>query len=262
MPISFNQINSLPDILGSDRFMAMFPNLPGGGEGRGLTLRNVEVTLPPFENTQIIAKILGWSIAFAGRRTQQNSLTMAFYEDYTGYTHNTLLSWQNVVSGFVSPIGMFKKDYATDVEIRVFDTTGQVSLQFRANNVWPMRVTPAPLTDSNEPYRVDVDFSVDSVDYLAVVDETAGVYYGSAYNSPSLNRYRAMPVQSIPFRLPYMPQQLQMTALSSYAAMSSFLKLNLEKQVTIDPNGLNRQGGLTGLSSALGINRLKRFGGR
>lgn len=262
MPISFNQINCLPDILGSGRFMAMFPNLPGGGEGRGLTLRNIEITLPPFENTQIIAKILGWSIAFAGRRTQQNSLTMAFYEDYTGYTHDALLRWQNTVSGFVSPIGLFKKDYAIDVEIRVFDTTGQVSLQYRANNFWPMRVTPNALTESSDPYRVEVDFSVDSVDYLSVVDEVGGVYYGNAYSSPTLNRFRAQPVKAIPFELPYMPQQLQMTALSSYTSMSAFLKLNLQNQVTIDPNGLNKQGGLSGLSSSLGINTFKRFGGR
>lgn len=260
MPITFNQINAQPDIISSERYMALFPKLPGGVTSDTLTVLNCEVTIPPFETAQIIVKIMGWSLAFAGRRVQQNTLSMGFFENINGSVHYSLLSWQKSCHGFLNATGMYKKDYAVDIELRVYDTTGTVSMSFRVNNAWPMRVTPPPLTEGAQPYRVDTDFSVDSVDFLAVVDEEQRTIYGSSYNS-NLNSYKAKPLSALPFNLPYMDQQLSLTAAQSHAAMNAFLNMKIRDQVTYAANGIDRLGGLTGLSTALGINVSKRFGG-
>lgn len=246
MPITFNEARSIPDIIGNDRFVAYFPNLPGDGYGKDLSLRNVEVNIPPYEIAQVIVKILGWSLAFAGRRVQNNSMTMAFYEDVDATTSLALLAWQRETRGFVRAGGLIKNEYAREVEIKLYDTTGKTSMVFRANNVWPMRVTIPPFSEeSHEPARIEVDFSVDSVDYLALVDESGGTSYGDAdYTSPSAPSYKRIKHQGTIPGSSHMLPQIGMTVAGSVELMNSFLRTNVSGRISFGPNGLSRSGGV------------------
>lgn len=263
MPISFKQINSIPDIMNSERFMVMIPNLPGGGTGEKLTIRNVDVTLPPMEVAQILVKILGWTLAFAGRRIQQNSLTMSFYEDSAGTVTNALAKWQDACAGFVNAGGLLKKDYTRDFEVKAFDSTGKAALVFHCNNCWPMRIThPQLSSDSNAPYRVDVDMSIDSVDLLGITDEGNQTAFTDSYRRVSdLGGFKTSPISQVQTgNLPFQIPQLNMSVGSSYSLMNSVLGMNLNGSLSLGPNGLSVQGGLTGLGGALGINVRRTFG--
>lgn len=251
MPISFKELASVPDLLGADRFTAFFPNLPGGGQGRELSLRNVEIGLPPFEVAQILVKILGWSINFAGRRVQQNSLTMGFYEDRKGTAHNILLTWQNECAAFIKAGGKLKIGYVTSIDIQVYDTTGVVALLFRINNAWPMRVTTPPLQDeSSTLLRIEVDFSIDSVDYVAVTDTSEGTVYtdlpGVAASASDIG-YKVRTSNEMPYKSIQVPNQLNLTAQSSYSLMTSFLQMDIAKSVNTARNNVLQLGRALGL---------------
>ena len=235
MPIKFSEIQALPDLLAADRFSAYFPILPGGGNGKELTLRNCEITLPPYEVAQILVKIMGWSINFAGRRIQQNSMTMGFYEDRLGTAHNILLSWQQEAADFIQAGGQLKRGYAVEVDIQVYDTMGKTALLFRANNVWPMRVTTPTLQDETSTLaRIEVDLSVDSVDYVAVTDVSAGRVYtdlpgltGKAHAAG----YRVSPAAEMPFKNIQVPNQLGLSVRHSQSLMNSFMQMDVAAQL-------------------------------
>lgn len=231
MPISFSEVNSMPDILSNGRFTVFFPSLPnGGGDGKPLSLSNTEITLPAYETAQIIVKIMGWSIAFAGRRIQNNTLSMSFLETVEGNVHPALVNWQIAAAGTLNAGGMRKNDYSIEAMISVYDTTGRVSLNFIANNVWPMRVTPTTLSDDgSQPARVEVDFSVDSVDLDGVGDDLSGTYYSvdslAAPSSGPNNRYpQQRSLQAMPFDLP-LPPEVRMSAATSLKLMNSFMAM-------------------------------------
>lgn len=252
MPINFSQINGLADTLANDRFTVFFPALPGG-DSTLLSLRNTDITLPPYEVAQILVKILGWSLAFAGRRVNTNSFTLGFYEDVNAAILQQLTAWQELAAGFVKAEARMKIDYAVDIELKVYDTTGRTCMVFRMNNCWPMRVNiPAWADDATQPAKVEVDMSVDSVDLIGVGDETANVIFAentSNFQAPELRQMSRSELTALPFDLP-IPAEVRMSIGTSLKLMNTFMALPIANKLRPAANAIN------GLSSLLGIRGL------
>lgn len=186
MVMTFNDMRGVPDILSVDKQVLYFTNVPGGdsSSGRSLTLRHSDASFPPQEIGQVVAKPNGWSRAFAGRRVQTNSMSVAFHEDRNGTSSNILIKWMNECSGCIKAGGKLSAEYATSVELKAEDTMGKNALIWRINKVWPMRVQPSPYSgDASSPMKVDVDFSVDSMDLIGVIDVDGNAIIGAGVNS-------------------------------------------------------------------------------
>lgn len=251
MPISFSQINGLADTLANDRFTVFFPALPGG-DSTLLSLRNTDITLPPYEVAQILVKILGWSLAFAGRRINTNSFTMGFYEDVNAAILQQLTAWQELASGYVKAEGRMKVDYAVAVDLKVYDTTGRTSMMFRLNNCWPMRINVPPWADdATQPAKIECDMSVDSVDLIGIGDEEANVVYfvddnTGSFQAPELRQMSRSSMTAMPFDLP-IPAEVRMSINTSLKLMNTFMALPVANKLRPAADAIN------GLSSLLGI---------
>jgi len=212
VPISFSQTTSIPDLLASDRFVVYLP-VVSGSNSELMSILNAEVTLPPYEVGQVLVKMFGWSRAFAGRRVQQNSLSMAFYEVAGGRAHISLCNWQEQAAGMLQAGGAPQTQYAQEIKVVVYDTTGKSALTFTCNNCWPMRITPPAMAhDSSTPARIECDFSVDSVDLTGV--SVGNVNYGSAYD---------LPISQSPIGANL--SDLRMTARTGLELMNSFARM-------------------------------------
>lgn len=249
MPISFAEVNSMPDILSTGRFTVFFADLPNnGGQGRSLSLSNVEVTLVTYDVAQVIVKMMGWSTAFAGRRVQANTFNMSFVETVRGNVHRQLLKWQDAAAGIRRAGGFMKTDYASEINIQVYDTTGKVSLSFNAINAWPMQVTPTQLQDDGStPAHVECTFSVDAVDLEGVGEDETGTFYSPNGNVRKSKYPMQRSMQAMPFDLG-LPPEIRMSAQTSISLMNTFLSLPISGGNLAQ--GRNVEGGL-GL--ALGI---------
>lgn len=179
MPISFDEIASIGDQLSSDRFTLYLSGVEGD---RILTLQQATVSIPAHEVSQILVKIFGWPVAFAGRRVQENSFNVNFYENVFAQTSTALLNWQKLAAEFEKAGGAPRNEYAKKAKLEVYDTTGKSALTFNLNNCWPMRITHPEGSEDTAAYQVSVDFSVDSVDFVGLTSE--GVQYSST-NAPS-----------------------------------------------------------------------------
>jgi hypothetical protein len=255
MALSFQEVNSLPDILGSDRFLLYFPTLPGdAGEGKDLTLRHQEITLPPYEVGTVISKPYGWSVSHAGRRVQATEFNVSFVEDVEGTTLSRLVAWQDYCSGIRRAGGYLKNKYAVDAELQVRDTTGKVALYFDMRGIWPIRITPPPLTEESSPARVECDFSIDCLDFIAVSvgDKT---YSGSnAINRGKSSLLPATSPGSLPFKLPISVPSLGLSINQTPALLSSlFGAINIGQNIAISPQGAAQEAlkTISGLSSLL-----------
>jgi len=168
MPISFTEVESTGDALPNNRHVLFFPSIAGVTEGKTFTLRHTTVTLPPMQVGQIIVKQLGWSVAFAGIRTQQNTFTVDFVETNDAPVIKSLARWQDICSGFKTHLAKLKSDYAVKAQCRALDTTGKQALIVDLYNVWPVNITYGQYTEESTASVVNVEFSVDAIDIVGV----------------------------------------------------------------------------------------------
>ena len=166
MAISFTEVVSTGDALPNDRHELRFPNIVDVTDGKAFTLRHTTVTLPPLQVGQIIVKQLGWSLAFAGLRTQQNSFTVEFVETVNAPVIKNLVKWQDICAGFRTHLAKMKSDYAVKTVCRALDTTGNASLIVELLNTWPMNVTYGQFSEESSAARVQCEFSVDGIDIV------------------------------------------------------------------------------------------------
>lgn len=190
MPISLDQVAGL-EVLASNRCTIFIPSNPGG-DGQGLTLRHGSVQLPQLEVSQIMVKLGGFNVAFAGRRSQQNSISVEFTETIDGYATKELILWQQACAGYKNAGGRAKSEYAKEAQIQIYDTMGQQSLYFKVLNMWPMRINNPELGEDSQPYHLQVEFSIDAMDLVAAGNSTItyasspSFYFGGnpAYETP------------------------------------------------------------------------------
>jgi hypothetical protein len=186
MAIGFKDVQGVSDILNVDKQVIYFPNIPGNGSAAGdaLTIRHSDASFPPAEIGQVIVKLQGWSRAFAGRRVVTNTMSVSFYEDKHGTASLAIQKWMNVCSGVLKAGGKLSNDYAVNAELKAEDTVGNPAIIYRINKMWPMRMQIPPYTsDASAPMKIEVDFSVDSMDIVGIVDSDGNAQIASGVSS-------------------------------------------------------------------------------
>lgn len=168
MSISYTEVASSGDPLPNNRHTLYFPDLPSIVTGKDLTLRHTNVSMPPLQVGQIIVKQLGWSLAFAGLRTQQNTFTCEFVETYDAKVIRQLAQWQDICSGMRSHLARLKTDCAVKAQCIAYDTTNKKALTVNLFNVWPMNITWGQFAEESTASLVNVDFSVDAIEFAQV----------------------------------------------------------------------------------------------
>lgn len=179
MPITYTQVESAGDPLPNNRAVLYFPQIPDVLNGNDLTLRHTTVSMPPIQIGQVIVKQLGYSIAFAGIRTQQNTFNVEFVETTGAPVTKTLLRWSDIAAGFKSQLGKLKADYAVNCQCIAYDSTGATALVTTLYNVWPINVTYGQYTEDSGPSMVSVDFSVDCIDVTDVIFNAQDIEFGT-----------------------------------------------------------------------------------
>lgn len=163
MPISFEQINAIPDPLPNNRHELRFPSI-NGADGYDLTLRHGHVTLPAATYGQIRVSMFGHKVAFAGNVAHDNTLSVTFTEDSQGTVLQALIAWQQLARNVETGTGGLKQEYAANGELYMYDTMGNKVLTFILFNMWPMVVNYPDMGEETGPAQVEVQFSVDAVD--------------------------------------------------------------------------------------------------
>lgn len=163
MPISFEQINSIPDILPNNRHELRFPTI-SDSDGYQLTLRHGHVTLPQASIGQVQVKLLGHRVAFAGGMAHENSMTVTFLEDSAGTVLQALIAWMEIARNRNTGGGGLKSEYAANGTLYMHDTNGDKVHTFTLFNMWPMAVSYPDMGEESGPSEVEVTFSVDAVD--------------------------------------------------------------------------------------------------
>jgi hypothetical protein len=178
MPINFDEISSI-EVLDSSRHTLTFPKLPNQTDGKILTLHHGAITLPTFSVGHIQEKVLGWPVAFSGRRSFDNILSVDFVESVGGPITKSFVSWNDLCTGHKSSYGELKAKYSVRAKLELFDTTGKSSLTFNLINLWPKTINVPELAEESAPAHVRVEFSIDDL-------ELTGLSYNkTVYNSSS-----------------------------------------------------------------------------
>lgn len=162
MPITFEQINAIPDPLPNNRHELRFPSI-ANSDGYALTLRHSVVSLPAATLGQIRVRILGHSVAFAGGVAHDNIMSVSFTEDSEGTVLRALISWLEVARNRDTASGGLKSEYAADGQLLLHDTMGNIVHRLTLHNMWPMSVNYPEMGEETGPATVEVQFSVDAV---------------------------------------------------------------------------------------------------
>ena len=164
MAVSFNELNTLPDILGTGRHELYFPNVPGLNS-QSLMLTNTQVTLPTIGVGHIRARLLGHSPGFRGGLYFDNTLTCSFYELSTGDNIKGLYAWMQLVRNVSEGTSLLKAGYVTDGIMKYINTLGDSALEIRLVNVFPVQITyPEASAGDSAPVEFQVTFNVDSAE--------------------------------------------------------------------------------------------------
>lgn len=187
MGITYSEVTQYGDIMPNFRHLLRFPNLSGVFDGNLFTVLHGNVTLPPLQVGQVTVKLLGWSVSFAGGRIQQPTFTVDLYEVENAPVVKSLAKWQDICSGFKSPLAKLKTDYAINPTCYAQDTTGKYALEVKLINVWPITITYGSFTEDSAPMQIQVEFSIDAVDIVGVAT-TSGDFETATQNSQSAPR--------------------------------------------------------------------------
>ena len=163
MPISFSQINQLPDILANDRHLIFFPVLDGV-DGSLLSKMYSAVTLPSYGHGHIIVKILGFSVGHRGNLQFENQLSVTFHDTVEGAVTKSIRNWINLVRDPEDGTSQPRNTYAVDLPIFVYDTVGKAAIEFTGKGVFPLVMEAPTLEETSAPYSFAVQFNIDDME--------------------------------------------------------------------------------------------------
>ena len=167
-----------------------------------------------------MVKQFGWSLAFAGRRVQQNSFTAEFVETTDTPMMRALYGWQDLCAGFKTPLGVPKAEYAINAKLVAKDTTGKYALQCALTNVWPKTITLTDFAEESSAMHVTVEFSLDHIDLLDVVTTSGSSSSNFDYDLPNRPRTRLGGYSSSPNGVSYSPAVASARGSLSYGSSS------------------------------------------
>ena len=168
--LAFSDFDGLPDALTNHRFEILINPPNAGGANRDLALRCQQISIPGSSVEQMIVAIHGYEYVFPGRRIYPKTMAASFIETADGSVNNRVRGWMESVRGTESGSSSdYKHNVVTVGTLNVFDVTGQQSLQFLVDNLWPQDFTDMQLDSTNAAaYLQAITFSYDRVRYQGI----------------------------------------------------------------------------------------------
>lgn len=107
-------------------------------------------------------ELFGHKTVHAARKTFSNSMSISFHESYDGVINTTLEDWSEMCRETDTQSGNFKRDYATNAVMTIYDQTGAEALNYTIYNIWPTEVPDAQFDGSGgTAMTVDATFAYD-----------------------------------------------------------------------------------------------------
>ncbi len=163
MPITFEENDSLPDVLDASRFEIRFGAIPGGADGYQLGLRHGTGTFPAAAVAQVPVKFPGGHTRrFRGGSTTDGTWTLIFFDD--SFVSKAFAKWAQFVRNSKTSKSKLKSEYAIDVEAVWSDTKGEDALVYTIKNIFPISVEKPNTSENSAAVQFTVTFSLDSMD--------------------------------------------------------------------------------------------------
>lgn len=148
-PLEITDVLGEPDILDLNRFLMVFPSIPGGGNSRNLAIRCFSASIPGISNEAFEAMMGGHTMNYRGRKIYNNPISLSFYEDVNMNTLRTLRGWHERVVGSQSGNSLgYIDDYSATGYLYSFDTTGAAAALHKLFRAFPAELPE--ITHSSE----------------------------------------------------------------------------------------------------------------
>lgn len=165
MPMTWNQVNNMPDIASNNRFKVFFPTIDNL-DTKVLTDLVHGITVPQNSLGHIQVRLFGGSVAFAGGRTFDNTLQATFYENVRGQGLSVIEAWKSKIRDRDGNRGR-KFVYAKNGTLEIYDTIGKTIHSVSLLNMWPMTIEYPQLDEAGSaPLEFTVTFSVDFAELM------------------------------------------------------------------------------------------------
>lgn len=165
-----SQMQSLPDVLATDRFTINFGVIPGFGDtSTSLLLKCIDVYIPGTANQRFAVPLGNVNRSFRGKKEfgQQNTMQCTFVETVDLTSLQALRMWLEYIAGTNSGNSQgYIADYAVTPTISVYDTTGSVADSVQLFRCFPENVPDVPLsTQQSQQMVFSASFSFDYAVY-------------------------------------------------------------------------------------------------
>lgn len=134
---SLQDVRGLADPLLSYNFDLFFPRMPGGGDGRAMTIKCMTTALPGMEIEQETASLHGIEVSYGGRQIWTKSFTATFIETRDSRTRTDIRNWIEYARNNSQNSGHYKNDYAVDAVIFLYDDIPNIINEVKVVGCWP-----------------------------------------------------------------------------------------------------------------------------
>lgn len=132
---------SILDPMLSDNFMLNIANLPmPGGFENALRMQCQSATKPGVTVNSIEVQVFGHTIEYAGNLTYGHDMSVEYVENRSAQITQTLDNWAEFIRSHDSQHGAFKREYARDGILTIYDQKGATVKAYRIENMWPTTI--------------------------------------------------------------------------------------------------------------------------
>lgn len=166
--ISFDEAQSVKDILNQDNFRLEFGAIPEVGNDDKLSIKVNNAVIPGISNETTPANIGGYALKFRGRVLNPGVLPITFFEDSGSHTIEVLRTWHEfIVQQRENTSKGNKTEYSVTAKLYVFDHKGELTQTWEFKNLFIQDISDTPLSvDSSAPVMVSATFSYDDAKKL------------------------------------------------------------------------------------------------
>lgn len=162
--VTYNQVNSVGDVLDQVAFEWLLGAIPGALSNTGdLTLRCQNVQLPGFSNEAFEVALHGFTIKYRGRKNYERSLTATYIEKGDFSIYRNLKRWDEYIAGSNTGNSRgYKAEYSILTALRVYDTVGAMVNEHRIEGTFIQDLQSVTLDGtSSAAVNISVTFSYD-----------------------------------------------------------------------------------------------------
>lgn len=131
---------SILDPLLSDNFELEFPNVPLGDSTIPLLMQCQSAQKPGVTVNPVEVQVFGHTLEYAGNLTYSHDLSVEYIENRKMEITRLLEKWAEYIRAHETQHGAFKKEYARDAYLRVFNNKGDLVYEYLIVNCWPTTV--------------------------------------------------------------------------------------------------------------------------